>query len=141
MHADSDHFRPPEDRLFQNLLLRAVDGEVDVYGVVIATEEVVFTRAFEHHHPENMDGGREIVQSMWNQWQQGNPVQPWLYVWDGEYMVADDYFWLALIERGRPESVAAQVLGNPLECGLLQKEGPVPVERVKEMLGMAIKPQ
>ena len=141
MDADSNLHHPPEDRLFQDLLHRAVNGEVEVYGVVIATEKVVFTRAFEHHHPENMEGGQELVQTMWSRWQMGNPVQPWLYVWNGEYVVADDYFWLALIEKGRPGSVAAQVLGNPLEVGLLQKLGPLPVERVRELLGVAIKPR
>ena len=127
--------------MFQDLLRRAVNGEVDVYGVVLDTGKVVFRRSFEHHHPEVMEGGPEIVQSMWNRWQLGSPVQPWLYVWDGEYVVADDYFWLALIKKGRPKSVAAQVLGTPLESGLLEKAGPLPVERVHDLLCVVVKPR
>jgi hypothetical protein len=72
-----------------------------------------------------MEGGEEIVRQMFEAWQAGQPVQPWLYAEDSCYVVADDYFWLALIERGRPETFAAQVLGAPLDEGLIQKVGPL----------------
>ena len=74
---------------------------------------------------------------MWNAWQTGNRPQPWLYVWDGAYPVADDYCWLALIERGKPESIAAQILGEPLPAGLKQKTGALPPRQVRAMLGLA----
>lgn len=132
---DATRFQPPDDRLFQDLLRRAVQGEIPAYGVVIDTQRVVIRRRFEHHRPENTDVGEKIIRSMWNGWKSGKRTQPWLYVWDGEYTIADDYFWIALIERGKPRTVAAQVLGEPLEIGLVEKVGPLDVDDVQRMLG------
>jgi hypothetical protein len=123
--ADNLHFAPPDDLRFQSLLLRASRGQIPVYGAVIETAKVRIVRAFESHRPETMEGGPEVVQQMFRAWQAGQPAQPWLYVNDGCYIVADDYFWLALIEKGKPTSFAAQVLGEPLDDGLIQKVGPL----------------
>ena len=136
MTAETQHFSPPEDRLFQDLLLRSTQGKVDVYGVVIETTQVEFKRSYDSHRPETTEEGQAVLQSMWNAWQSEEPTQPWLYVWDGAYAVADDYFWLALIEKGKPETIAAQVLGEPLQAGLQQKTGPIPPDRVRAMLGI-----
>jgi hypothetical protein len=125
MTADNLHFAPPDDVHFQSLLLRASRGQIPVYGAVIETAKVRITRAFESHRPEDMQGGQEVVQQMFKDWQAGQPAQPWLYVRDGAYVVADDYFWLALIEKGQPDTFAAQILGEPIADGLLQKVGPL----------------
>jgi len=77
------------------MLLRASRGKIGVYGVVIEAEKVSIKRVFASHRPEAMDGGAEVLQAMWRAWQEGNPVQPWLYDRDGIYIVSDDYFWLA----------------------------------------------
>lgn len=135
--VNDDRFRPPDDRLFQDMLRRAVLGEIPVYGVVIDIEKVPVRRRFQDHRPENSEDGEQIIRSMWNGWNSGKRTQPWLYVWDDEYTVADDYFWIALIERGKPKTVAAQVLGEPLETGLVQKVGPLEVDDIKRMLGFA----
>ena len=74
---------------------------------------------------------------MWNAWQTGDRPQPWLYVWDDAYAVADNYFWIALVERGKPKSVAAQMLGEPLHVGLKHKVGPLPPHQVRTVLGFA----
>lgn len=131
--------RPPDDRLFQDLLKRAVTGEIPVYGVVIDTQEVAIKRRYGNFRPENSEVGEKIIKSMWKAWQADQCAQPWLYVWDGEYTVADDYFWIALIERGKPRTVAAQVLGDPLEAGLLDKVGPLSIETIEKMLGISRK--
>ena len=132
-------FEPPDDRLFQDLLRRAVSGEIPVYGVVVDLQEVVIKRRYEHHRPEKSEAGKKIVESMYERWQSGNGTQPWLYVWKGEYTVADDYFWIALIEQGKPRTVAAQVLGEPMEAGLKQKVGPLDINTVQRMLGVVRK--
>ena len=137
---DTERFSPPEDRLFQDLLQRAVSGEIPVYGIVIETEKIVIRRRFEDYRPEHSDLGQEIIRSMRDAWQSGKRTQPWLYVWDGEYTVADDYFWIALIEEGKPKMVAAQVLGEPPDAGLIQKVGPLETEHIKRMLGFAKAP-
>lgn len=132
--------QPPDDRLFQDLLNGATKGEIPVYGVVLDTQEVAIKRRHEHFRPENSEVGERIIRSMWEAWQDDQCAQPWLYVWNGEYTVADDYFWLALIERGKPRTVAAQVLGEPLEAGLLEKVGPLSIETIEKMLGISRKP-
>ena len=132
--------QPPGDRLFQDLLKRAAKGETPVYGVVLDTQEVAIKRRYENFRPENPEVGEKIIRSMWEAWQSDQGTQPWLCVWDGEYTVADDYFWLALIERGKPRTVAAQVLGEPLEVGLREKVGPLSIETIEKMLGIAWKP-
>jgi len=131
--------RPPDDRLFQDLLNRAVKGEIPVYGVVLNFQEVIIKRRYEHFRPENSEVGEKIIKSMWEAWQNDQCAQPWLYVWDGEYTIADDYFWLALVERGKPRTVAAQVLGEPLVVGLLDKVGPLAIETIEKMLGITRK--
>lgn len=129
------HFAPPSDRLFQDLMHRAIQGEVPVYGTVIEVGKVAFRRSADSFRPETLEGGQAVLHGMWQAWQSGDAVQPWLYVRDGAYIVADDYFWLALIERGKPETVAAQVLGDPLEAGLIEKTGPLPPKFIRSLLG------
>ena len=136
MTGDTRNFQPPEDRLFQHLMQQATQGNVDVYGAVIETAKVEFKRTHSSHRPERTQEGQQILQAMWDAWQTGNRPQPWLYVWDGAYAVADDYYWLALIEQGKPESIAAQILGEPLPAGLKQKTGPLPPRQVRAMLGL-----
>ena len=131
--------RPPDDRLFQDLLHRAVRGEIPVYGVVLDIQEVEIKRRHEDFRPENSEVGEKIVRSMWEAWQNDQCPQPWLYVWDGEYTIADDYFWLALVERGTPRTVAAQVLGEPLAVGLIERVGPLSIGTIEKMLGIARK--
>ena len=94
------HFSPPPDRLFQDLMHRAVQGGVPVYGVVIEVGKVAFRRSAESFRPETMEHGQAVLRSMTQAWQSGDAAQPWLYVRDGAYIVADDYLWLALVERG-----------------------------------------
>ena len=43
---------------------------------------------------------------------------------------------VALLERGRPPTFGAQVLGRPLRKGLVQEVGPLPLAQVRVMLGL-----
>jgi hypothetical protein len=141
-HVDAIKYGPPDDAQFHMLVPKALRGEVPVYGVVLNVEQIVLKRAFDSFRPENMPGGDEIVRSMMRAWQLGQPAQPWLYVRDNAYIVADDYFWMAMVERGRPITIAAQVIGEPHEDGLIQKVGPLSVADVKALFGFSIeKPQ
>ena len=135
MPIDEISFAPPDDLNFQSLVLRASRGQIPVYGVVIATDEVRIVRAFDTHRPENLPGGNDVVRQMIAAWQTGKVTQPWLYAANGHYVVADDYFWLALIERGNPQSFSAQILGEPLSKGLINKVGPLGAEFVKRTFG------
>lgn len=135
MPIDEMRFAPPDDLTFQSLVLRAKKDLVPVYGVVMRTAEVCLKRAFESYRPEILPGGAEVLQQMFSNWQAGQPVQPWLYTKGSEYIVADDYFWLALIEKGKPETFSAQVIGEPLSAGLVQKVGPLGSGFVRLSLG------
>lgn len=135
MTVDAIHFAPPDDLLFQSLVIRASRGQIPVYGTVIETSKVSLKRSFNSHRPEDMEGGLEVVQQMFSDWQNNQPAQPWLYVKDGSYWVADDYFWIALIEKGMPDTFAAQVLGEPLSQGLLQKAGPLELQFIHARFG------
>ena len=135
MTVDAIHFAPPDDLHFQSLVIRAARGQIPVYGAVIETSKVSVKRAFDSHRPEDMEGGPEVVRQMFSDWQSNQPAQPWLYVKDGSYWVADDYFWIALIEKGMPATFAAQVFGEPLSQGLLQKAGPIELQFVHARFG------
>ncbi len=135
MPIDEISFAPPDDLNFQSLVLRASRGQIPVYGVVIATDEVRIVRAFDTHRPENLPGGNDVVRQMIAAWQTGKVTQPWLYAANGHYVVADDYFWLALIERGNPQTFSAQILGEPLSAGLVNKVGPLGADFVKSVFG------
>lgn len=137
MPIDEISFAPPDDLMFQSLILRATRNQVPVFGAVIRTDEVRLTRAFESHRPENMPGGAEVVRKMLLDWQAGKAAQPWLYAKGDEYIVADDYFRMALVEKGRPSTFAAQILGEPLAAGLIQKVGPLDSDFVKRSFGFA----
>lgn len=137
MPIDEISFAPPDDLTFQSLILRATKNQVPVYGVVIQAEDVSFIRAYENHRPENLPGGADALRHMFQEWQVGKPTQPWLYVEDNKYVVADDYFWLALVEKGKPPTVTAQTLGEPLNDGLLKKVGPLGPDLVKRSFGFA----
>ena len=106
-----------------------------VYGVVLKLNEVSFVRAFPLHRPELTKTGKDIIESMKQRWQEGFSISPWLYARDKHYVVADDYFWLALIEKYGPEQVSAQVFGDPLSLGLVQKVGPLSKETIEDILG------
>ena len=135
MTVDSIHYAPPDDVHFQSLALRASRGQISVYGAVIETAKISLTRAFDSHRPENMEGGLEVVRKMFSDWQNCQPAQPWLYAKNGSYVVADDYFWIALIEQGKPDTIAAQILGEPLPEGLLQKAGPLGPQFIHDRFG------
>lgn len=137
--TDEITFAPPDDNEYQTLMLRALRGTLPVFGVAVETAKVVFVRAFPAHRPELTHVGAEIVETMRHNWQAGSPIRPWLWVRDGKYVVSDDYFWLALIEKYRPESIAAQVIGEPLDLGLLHKVGPLPLEQVEGLLGLSVR--
>ena len=128
-------FEPPFDETFQELLAGAVQGKVPVYGVVQELDKVSFKRAHSYFRPELTEEGQQVVRDMAAAWNAGRPAQPWLYVRDGAYIVADDYFWLALVEQGRPPTFAAQVLGEPLSEGLVQKVA-LDQATVRRMLGL-----
>jgi len=135
--VDDLTFAPPDDNHFQLLLGRAVKGEVPVYGVVLQKSRINLRRSYPTHRPELTHHGAEVVVAMAAGWQEGRPVQPWLYVSGNDYVVADDYFWLALIEKYGVESFAAQVIGEPLTDGLLQKVGPLSKAQVRDFLGLS----
>jgi hypothetical protein len=135
MQKNSFHFAPPDDTHFQSLMLRASRGQISVYGVVIETNKVDIVRSFDSFRPEEMEGSIEVIDGMFDAWNAGQTVQPWLYAKDGKYVVADDYFWLALIEKGRPNTIAAQILGEPLALGLIERTGPLSIDKIQSMIG------
>lgn len=135
--TDDITLAPPDDLRFQSLVARSIRGQVPVFGVVLSLDSVSLVRAFPTHRPELTRAGAEAVAGMRDQWQAGYPIQPWLYPASGKYVVGDDYVWLALVERYRPATFAAQVLGEPLEAGLEHKVGPLAVDEVRRMLGLA----
>lgn len=103
--------------------------------MVIETEKVMIGCRFKHHRPEDSELGVKVIRSMCKAWQSGKRRQPWLSVWDRECTVADDYFWIALIEKGKPKTVATQVLNEPLDHEPVEKVGPLETETIKKMLG------
>lgn len=127
---------PPDDPYFVGLLAGAAKGIVPVFGVVLATADVRIRRFDENHRPDRSQDGRQILAAMAKAWNEGNAVQPWLYVDHDTYVVSDDYFAIALIESGKPSSFAAQVLGQPLPNGLIEKVGPLSPAEVNRMLGL-----
>ncbi len=136
MKTDEIIFAPPDDNHFQLLMERAVKGKVPVYGIVVEAAKVRLRRSYPAHRPELTKVGAEIVAAMAAGWQQGKTIQPWLYTKDNQYIVADDYFWLALIEKYGVDTFAAQVLGKPLQEGLVQKVGPLERSQILRMLGL-----
>jgi hypothetical protein len=137
MNADTTTFKPPDDMRFQWLLEGAAQGFLPVYGVVHQTRIVSLRRFDDSFRPDRTAQGRAALATFMRAWNEGHSTQPWLYVDQGAYVVADDYFWIAAVEQGKPSSFAAQVLGEPLEAGLMQKVGPLPAEQVKQMLGLS----
>jgi hypothetical protein len=135
--TDDLTFAPPDDNHFQLLLSRALKGQLPVYGVVLQTSQISLRRSYPMHRPELTRHGAEVIAAMAVAWQDGTPVQPWLYVSGDDYVVADDYFWLALIEKYGVETFAAQVIGEPLSTGLLQKVGPLSNAQVRGFLGLS----
>ncbi len=135
---DDTSLAPPDSPRFQTCLGQSLDGRRPVYGCVIETHDVKIVREDPTFHPENTELGRKILPQMIHQWNAGNPIQPWLYVRNNnEYVCADDYFFMALLDSCKPETIAAQILGEPIDTGLIQKVGPLPVEQVKSTLGIA----
>ena len=76
-----------------------------------------------------------FLKQMMEDWRAGKHHQPWLYAKGDSYIVADDYFWLAMIERGNPSAFPALVFGEPLEQGLVEKKGPLGPDYVKQAFG------
>jgi hypothetical protein len=132
---DEFAFAPPDDLDFHMCLSRATRGQLPVYGVVQETARVTLKRAHESHHPEQTPEGGKVVAAIAKGWLTGRHPQPWLYVKDGCYIVGDDYFWLAFMERTQPKTFAAQILGEPLPEGLVQKVGPLGAEFMQRIFG------
>lgn len=135
---DSTTFRPPPDPTYQTLIAYALAGDLPVYGAVIETAKTSVRRFDDRFRPENTIEGREVLESLMQDWKNGRPIQPWLYIRDDQYICADDYFFMAILERGQPPSFAAQILGRPLRQGLLQETAPIPVPQLRSMFGLAV---
>ncbi|HCE02884.1 MAG TPA: hypothetical protein DEQ98_06540 [Acidobacteria bacterium] len=135
MAIDQQEFAPPEDVLFLAFVMRAAEGRTPVYGVALETDKVTLKRAFDSHRPERTEVGQEVLKQMMEDWRAGKHHQPWLYAKGDSYIVADDYFWLAMIERGNPSAFPALVFGEPLEQGLVEKKGPLGPDYVKQAFG------
>jgi hypothetical protein len=125
--------------VFQYLLEQAVDGNVPVFGVVMRPDNL--RRYAEYFHPEVTDEGRHIVDSIMAAWNSGASSQPWVYPRGRHYVISDDYFTLAAIERGRPEAIGAQVLGWATGPDILQKTGPLSATHVRRLLGWQEQPK
>ncbi len=52
---------PPEDRLFQYLIMQATQGKLDVYGAVIETDRVEFRQMHGSFRPANTRKGQSKV--------------------------------------------------------------------------------
>ncbi|MEM6903371.1 MAG: hypothetical protein AAF556_09070 [Pseudomonadota bacterium] len=135
MLIDERRFEPPGDAIFLAYVLRAAEGRSPVYGAVLETDKVKLERAVKTHRPERTDAGQEVLSYMMQAWREGSHPQPWLYASRDRYIVADDYFWLAMIEQGSPASFPAFVLGEPLKAGLIEKTGPLGPEVVRGAFG------
>jgi hypothetical protein len=136
MTIDVEPFRPPHDPCFNKLLESALSGNVPVYGAVLEAAKVHVRRFDDRFRPENSLEGQKVLASLMQGWNSGSPIQPWLYVEKGVYVCADDYFFVALLERGHPSTFAAQILGRPLAEGLVQEVCPLPLAQVKAMFGI-----
>lgn len=128
---------PPDDLVFQYLLSEAATtGRIPVWGIVVSSERLVaFDPTF---HPEDERDGSAIVAAIIREWNAGRPAQPWVYPRGDMFVVADDYFALAAIRHGRPETVACQCLGEPNPAIVHQCVGPIPVADVRRMLGLSV---
>lgn len=134
LDVDFDKFRPADDLVFQYLLEQAVEGKVPVYGIVVDVARLV--PFAEEHRPEESEDGRKIVQSMIREWQAGKHVQPWVYPRVGEFVVADDYFVLAMSKSGRLQTIGCLCLGEPDRATLHDCQGPLGVDYVRKALGV-----
>ncbi len=134
MEIDFDKFMPPDDLVFQHLLEQAVAGQVPVYGIVADVARLV--PFAEEHRPEETEDGRKIVQTMIRDWQAGNHVQPWVYPRAGEFVVADDYFVLAMAKAGGLTTIGCHCLGEPDRATLHDCQGPLGVDYVRNALGL-----
>ena len=129
-------FEPPDDPVFQYLLEQAIYGAIPVFGVVMKPHRL--KRYADYYRPETTEEGAQVVRHMIVAWNAGRPVQPWIYPRNAHYIVSDDYFAMAAIEAGRPATIAAQFLGWPNASDILDKQGPLPTEQVKSMIGIGI---
>lgn len=128
---------PPTDAVFQYLLSEAaVTGRVPVWGIVVAPARVV---AFDPTLRLEHDGdGPAIVAAIGREWNEGRPVQPWVYPRGDLFVAPDDYFALAAIRRGRPDLIACQCLGEPSSRLVHERVGPLALADVRRMLGVRI---
>jgi hypothetical protein len=134
---NQNSFLPPSDPVFQHLLSEAaVSGVVAVYGIVVSPGRLVaFDPTFQ---PEKTEQGAKIVEAIISAWRNGRPVQPWVYPRGDVFVVSDDYFCLAAIREGQPESIACQCLGEPKSENVYSAEGPLPLEWVRQSLGVKV---
>lgn len=123
---------PPDDPVFQYLMQQAVYGFIPVYGAIIEPNR--FRRFDPAFRPELEPTGDAAVQDIMRRWNAGEKFQMWVYPDENDLVVSDDYLTLAAIERGKPQTVAVQIIGTPYGKGIIDTTGPLELQLVKSMI-------
>lgn len=133
----SEPWKPPSDPIFQHLLSEAsVTGRVPVHGIIVSPGRVVpFDPMF---HPETTEEGGRVVAAIIREWQAGRPARMWVYPCGDLFVASDDYFTLAAIRRGQPDSIACFCLGKPDDTLVYSNHGPIALNEIRRALGLTI---
>ena len=123
---------PPDDSVFQHLLMEAAAGRLSVYFAVVPFSRL--RRFAPTFHPENTNGGGDVVAEIMRHWRAGDFHKMWVYPKGEHFIVSDDYFTLAAAERGQPDFVPCWVLGMVSEGYATDVQGPIDPEWVRKTL-------
>lgn len=126
---------PPEDPMFVDLLEQALKGKGAVYFAAVSMSRVrPFSPTFDvEQHPI----GRAAVDDIVRRWVAGQFTNSWVYQSGEEFVLSDDYVVLAAARRGQPDYMPCWVLGRPTGEGVKDVQGPISVDDLQRLLGLA----
>lgn len=127
--------RPLYDPTFAHLAQRALKGDLRVFYATIPRQLI---RRFDpDYDPRGHPIGRVVVDEVKQDWQKGNWEPLWVYETVGEFVMSDNYIQWAAAEEGQPDYLPCWVLGRPSIEGSIEIQGPIAVQEVRRLLGLA----
>ncbi len=124
---------PKLDGTFGELINKAAEGSVDVY---FAAVPLVLCIPYDvDYRPDKHPVGRIAIDQEKKNCHEGNFANLHVYQRGAWFVVSDDYIPLFAALEGNPDYLPCFIYGKPDSKFVIDVQGPIAVEDVREMLG------
>lgn len=125
--------QPLEDKVFQYLFGQAMTGDLQVFWAAIPMGLIIpFDKEY---NPSLHPVGAAAIEEVTKEWQKGQFRYCWVYPQNKKFVLSDDYIIYFAALNGKPDYLPCFVMGDPHEDGVVDIQGPMSPESLREYAG------